>query len=105
MTAPESEFGFDSTFFTRKAQALLRFADVVNDPAIEDRMRENAAHCHSQAELLGDDDQRAEHPLRAVSQTENCKLNDHLEWEGSRMFQISFSELDLDGKFPYVVPR
>jgi len=83
---------FDSTFFTRKAQALLRFANVVNDPAIEDRLRENAARCHSQAELLSDDDQHADHTRRAVSQAKHCKLDDHLEWEGSRMFQLSFSE-------------
>jgi hypothetical protein len=89
---------FDSTFFTRKAQALLRFADVVNDPAIEDRLRENAARCHRQAELLSDDDQHADLALRAVSQAEHCKLDDHLEWEGSRMFQLSFLSLDRDGK-------
>ena len=89
---------FDSTFFIRKAQALLRFADVVNDPAIEDRMRENAAHCHSQAELLSDDEEHAKHPLRAVSQAEQLQLDDHLELEDSRMFQISFFELDGDGR-------
>ena len=87
---------FDSTFFTRKAQALLRFADVINDPAIEDRMRENAAHCHSQAEFLSDDDEDANDPL-AVSQVEQLQLDNHLELEVSRMFQISFSELDRDG--------
>jgi len=89
---------FDPTFFTRKAQALLRAADVVNDPAMEDRMRENAAHCHSQAALLSDDDEHAKHPLRAASQAEQLQLDDHLELESSRMFQISFSELDCDGK-------
>jgi hypothetical protein len=85
---------FDSTFFTRKAQALLRFADVVNDPAIEDRMRESATRCHSQAELLSDDDEHAKHPLRPVSQAEQPQLGD----QASRMFQIFFSELDGDGK-------
>ena len=89
---------FDSTFFTRKAQTLLRFADVVNDPAIEERMREYAAHSHRQADLLSDDDEHAKHPLRAVSQAEQLQLDDHLELEGSRKFQISFSELDGDGK-------
>ena len=81
---------FDSAFFMRKAQALLRFADVANDPAIADRMRDQAARCHSQAELLSDDDQHADHTLRAVSQAKHCKLDDHLESEGSRMFQNLF---------------
>ena len=61
---------FDPAFFTRKAQACLRFADIANDPAIADRMRDQAAYCHSQVELLSDDDQHAEHP---GSQAECCK--------------------------------
>ena len=58
---------FDSNFFARKAEALLRFAEAVGDPAIEDRMRDQAAHCHSQAELLRDDDQYAENCAGAVT--------------------------------------
>lgn len=51
---------FDSNFFARKAAALLRFAEAAGDPTIEDRMRDQAAHCHSQAECLRDDDEHAE---------------------------------------------
>ena len=58
---------FDSNFFARKAEALLRFAEVAGDPAIEDRMRDQAAHCYSQAELLRDDDQHAENYAGAVT--------------------------------------
>jgi len=64
--AYESSVGglmFDSAFFMRKAQALLRFADLTSDRAIADRMRDQAARCHSQAELLSDDAPNAEQPL------------------------------------------
>ena len=64
---------FDSAFFMRKAQALLRFADVANDPAIADRMRDQAVHCRSQAEFLSDDAPNAEQPPCAVRQAEHCK--------------------------------
>jgi len=46
----------DAYFLIKKAQALLRLADATDDPAIADRMRDLAAHCFSQAELLTDDD-------------------------------------------------
>jgi hypothetical protein len=46
----------DAYFLIKKAQALLRLADATDDPAIADRMRDLAAHCFSQAELLSDDD-------------------------------------------------
>jgi hypothetical protein len=46
----------DAHFLIKKAQALLRLADATDDPAIADRMRDLAAHCFSQAELLSDDD-------------------------------------------------
>lgn len=54
----------DSTFFRRKAQALLRFADIADDPTIANQMRDKAAQCYGQAELLSDEDQ--EHPPRAA---------------------------------------
>lgn len=61
---------FDSHFFVRKAEAFLRFADAAGDPAIADHMRDKAARCHSQAELLRDDDQ--EHLPRAVRPAERA---------------------------------
>jgi len=56
------EASLDAYFLIRKAQALLRLADVTDDPAIADRMRDLAAHCFSQAELLTDDDLPSAHP-------------------------------------------
>jgi len=56
------EASLDAYFLIRKAQALLRLADVTDDPAIADRMRDLAAHCFSQAELLTDDDLPSTHP-------------------------------------------
>jgi len=56
------EASLDAYFLIRKAQALLRLADVTDDPAIADRMRDLAAHCFSQAELLTDDDLPSPHP-------------------------------------------
>jgi len=52
----------DASFLVKKAQALLRLANATDDPTIADRMREMAAHCYSQAELLTEDDPPAEAP-------------------------------------------
>jgi hypothetical protein len=48
---------------------LLRLADATDDPAIADRMRDLAAHCFSQAELLSDDDLASANPTRPITRT------------------------------------
>jgi hypothetical protein len=56
-------------FLIKKAQALLRLANAADDPAIADRMRDLAAHCFSQAELLSDDDLASGTPTPPISRT------------------------------------
>jgi len=46
----------DQNFFIRKAEALLRLAEATDDPTIADRLRDMAAHCYSQAELVSEEE-------------------------------------------------